>query len=159
MNRRRRSQAVRLVRSCFCSLLALTGLFQPGGTLLAAGIKTDILTINGEVTARGSATGPIIVEVYNRPQLSPRPVYSALMSRPGPYEIRVRPGTYYLRAFVDENRNRIWDIGEPAGLYDGEPQTGMVRADASSNPAAQALTVLALASKKGINIEIDVLKK
>lgn len=149
--------ADRFTRKPFCLLLCLVGLLLTTGQAGAAGIKTDILTISGEITAQGRTKGPIVVEVYQRPQLAPRPVYSTVISRPGPYEIRVRPGTYYLRAFVDENRNQIQDPGEPAGIHAMGPGAASP-AEAQAGPAAQAVILLANAPKKGINIKIDIAK-
>lgn len=158
MSRPWTGKAARFARKGVGLLLCLIALFLTGGKVRAAGIQTDILTISGEVTSQGSASGPVVVEVYQRPQLAPRPVYSTVLSRPGPYEIRVRPGTYYLRAFVDENRNQIWDPGERAGIHAAEAQAGMSPTEAETGRAAQAVILPAHASKKGINIEIDLVK-
>lgn len=71
------------------------------------GLQTEAATISGEVVFIGTG-GPIVVEVYTRPQFSPRPASSTVVEQSGPYQIQVHPGAYYLRAFVDSNQNRQW---------------------------------------------------
>ena len=149
----------RLVRTFLYLSIFLAGFFLMVGRLSAAGIKLELLTVSGEVTSRKPAKGPVIIEVYDRPQLAPRPVYSVTIPAPGSFEVRVHPGTYYLRAFVDENRNQIWDPEEPAGLYVMPQQPGTIRSETKEAQTAQALIVLPLASKKGIHIEINTLEK
>lgn len=106
------------------------------------GLHTDVSTISGDVIFIGTPPGPIVIEVYERPQFSPRPVSSARVDQSGPYQVQVRPGAYYLRAFVDSNRNLQWDSNEPVGVYSAE----------------QALVIVPLASKNGINILIPLPK-
>jgi len=108
-----------------------------------AGLHTEAATIRGEVVFIGTPPGPIVIEVYERPQFAPRPVSSAVVGQSGPYQVQVRPGAYYLRAFVDGNENRQWDSNEPIGAYSTE----------------QALVIVPLASKGGINILIPLPKK
>ncbi|MBI3805033.1 MAG: hypothetical protein HY282_14880 [Nitrospirae bacterium] len=120
-------------------LLGLLWASASGG----AGIQTEILTISGEVIYVGNPPGPIVIEVYDRPQFSPRPVFSTAVMQSGAYALHVRPGIYYLRAFVDLNGNHLWDAGEPVGFYAAE----------------QRLVVVPLASKSGINIQIPLVKE
>lgn len=108
----------------------------------AGGIHAELSTISGQVIYAGRVSGPIIVEAYDRPQFSPRPVSSATLTESGAYEIQIRPGSYYLRAFVDGNNNGRWDPEEPVGIYSGE----------------QALVIVPLASKMGINVLIPLPK-
>ncbi len=107
------------------------------------GIHTDVSTIGGEVIFLGNPPGPIVVEAHERPQFSRRPVSSIKLEQSGPYSVQVRPGSYYLRAFVDSNGNGRLDPGEPVGIYSAE----------------QALVILPLASKTGINILIPLPKE
>lgn len=107
------------------------------------GLQTEAATISGEVVFIGMPPGPIVIEVYERPQFAPRPVSSAVVGQSGPYRVQVRPGAYYLRAFVDSNENRQWDSNEPIGTYSTE----------------QAVVLVPLASKRGINILIPLPKK
>jgi hypothetical protein len=155
----KRPAAACLALTFFYVSVLLAGLFLTVGTPSAAGLKTELLTISGEVTSRKPAKGPVIIEIYDRPQLAPRPAYSKTIPAPGPFEVRVHPGTYYLRAFVDENRNQTWDPGEPAGLYVLPLPAGTIRAAPKETQDAQALIVLPLASQKGINIAIDTLER
>jgi hypothetical protein len=104
---------------------------------VGAGLQGDVSTIRGKVVYRGTAEGPVRVEVFERPQFSPRPVYSAVISG-AEYEASVRSGTYYLRAYIDVNRNEQWDEGEPLGTYE----------------QGRAVMIVPLASKLGIDIKI-----
>lgn len=104
-----------------------------------AGLHTEAATISGEVIFAG-AGGPIVVEVSDLPRFSPRPRYSIAISQSGPYEVEVGPGAYFLRAFVDANQNRRWDVGEPVGNY----------------PTERPLIIVPLAFKKGVDILIPL---
>lgn len=107
------------------------------------GIHMDVSTISGDVVFLGTPPGPIVIEAYERPQFAPRPASTATVEQSGPYHVQVRPGAYYLRAFVDRNGNRRWDPGEPVGIYSTE----------------QALVIVPLDSKTGINILIPLPKE
>ncbi len=109
----------------------------------AGGIHSDVSTISGEVIFIGIPPGPIVIEAYERPQFAPRPISSATVEQSGPYQVQVHPGAYYLRAFVDSNENGHWDSDEPVGVYSTD----------------QALVIVPLASKMGINILIPLPKK
>ena len=161
MRKRPSSPAACLAPSFFYLSVLLAGFFLTAGSLWAAGIKLELLTISGEVSSQAVTTGPVVIEVYDRPQLAPRPVYSTTIPGPGPFEVRVHPGTYYLRAFVDENRNQTWDPGEPIGLYAAPSRAGATQPESKEAPTVQALIVLPLAPIKGIhiNIEVDTSKK
>lgn len=104
-----------------------------------AGLHTEAATISGEVIFAG-AGGPIVVEVSDLPRFSPRPRYSIAISHSGPYEVEVGPGAYFLRAFVDANQNRRWDVDEPIGNY----------------PTERPLIIVPLAFKKGVDILIPL---
>lgn len=149
---RRRIRAMSDRRSLYAAFL-LIGFFA--GTTSAAGIQSEILSISGEVISHAGASGPVIIEVYHRPQFSFRPLYSKKIARPGPYEVRIRPGTYYLRAFIDENDNQAWDESEPVGIYTTRPEAAEFQSEEGVAEISQALIVLPLASKKGIDIEVS----
>ncbi len=104
------------------------------------GLQTEAATISGEVVFIGKPPGPIVVEVSDLPRFSPRPRYSIAISQSGPYEVEVGPGAYFLRAFVDANQNRRWDVGEPIGNY----------------PTERPLIIVPLAFKKGVDILIPL---
>ncbi|MDC4204239.1 MAG: hypothetical protein MPW17_01005 [Candidatus Manganitrophus sp.] len=107
------------------------------------GLQTEAATISGEVVfigTGGGTGGPIVVEVSDLPRFSPWPRYSITLSQSGPYEVEVGPGAYFLRAFVDANQNRRWDVGEPIGTY----------------PTERALIIVPLAFKRGIDIFIPL---
>ena len=119
------------------------GLLLAAGLSVGAGMHTEISIIRGKIIYRGTAEGPVKVEVFDRPQFAPRPVHFAVLSESGLYEARVHSGTYYLRAYIDVNRSGKWDPGEPVGLYgEGRP-----------------VVIVPLESKLGIDIRIEDDKK
>lgn len=123
------------------ALLSLIFAWGPREADGAGGIHSDASTISGDVVFIGTPPGPIVIEVYARPQFAPRPVSSATVDQSGPYKVQVRPGAYYLRAFVDSNGNRQWDPDEPVGIY-----------------STEQLVIVPLASRTGINILIPLPK-
>jgi hypothetical protein len=145
-----------LVRSVLYLVVPLIGLLDGGGRTSSAGIQSDFLTIRGKVISPMGARGPVIIEVYNRPLFSHRPLHTKTIPHPGPYEVRIKPGTYYMRAFIDINENNAWDAGEPIGTYTTRAKTAEVQVEAEAAIAeiSQAVIVLPLASKRGIDIEL-----
>jgi hypothetical protein len=99
-------------------------------------------TIRGKVVYKGPADSDsqtIVVEAHLRGNFEDRPVSRATLKGPGDYELKVKSGIYYLRAFVDLNGNGILDEGEPVGEYD----------------KTKAVVLPPLSSKKGVNIVIQ----
>lgn len=115
------------------------GLLLAAGLSMGAGIYGDVSTIQGKVFYERPAEGPVRVEVFDRPQFAPRPLYSAVVSDSDSYEATVLSGTYYVRAYIDVNRNGAWDEGEPVGFY----------------RQGRGIVILPLASKLGIDIKIE----
>lgn len=83
------------------------------------------------------------IEIFERPEFKQRPAYSIVIPEPGPFDAMVQAGTYYLRAYIDLNRNDRWDEGEPIGTY----------------KEGQGVVVVPLASKPGIDIKLEDGKK
>jgi hypothetical protein len=94
--------------------------------------------IQGRVIYEGRAPQKIVVEAHLRGDFADRPVSSATLKEPGDYELKIKSGIYYLRAFVDLNENGFFDSGEPEGEYD------------TSKP----IMLPPLSSKTGIDIAI-----
>lgn len=135
-------------RTIFVGLLAVIGLLMSG-----AGIRSGASNISGRVQYGGIVEGPVRVEVFDRPQFSPKPAYMAVISEPGLYEIEVRAGTYYLRAYIDRNENQSWDAEEPFGVYSSRREPAGPPGEL--DPFIHRLVVLPLASRRGIDIQID----
>ena len=71
-----RTGGISLARKIPCLALFLVALLYEGGRESSAGIQSDFLTISGEVTSRTGAKGPVVIEVYQRPLFSHRPLSS-----------------------------------------------------------------------------------
>lgn len=62
---------------------------------------------------------PIIVAAYSKQNEKRTIVHYASLHEPGPYELFVPEGEYYIIAFIDNNKNLIFDENEPLGQYIG----------------------------------------
>ena len=99
-------------------------------------------TIRGKVTYKGPANAEsqtIVVEAHLRGNFGDRPVSRATLKGPGDYELKIKSGIYYLRAFIDLNGNGTWEENEPVGEYD----------------KTKAVVLPPLSSKMGVNIVIQ----
>ncbi|HET6369638.1 MAG TPA: hypothetical protein VFG95_00480 [Nitrospiria bacterium] len=99
-------------------------------------------TIRGKITYKGPANvdlQTIVVEAHQRGNFGDRPVSRATLKGPGDYELKIKSGIYYLRAFVDRNGNGTLDENEPVGEYD----------------KTKAVVLPPLSSKMGVNIVIE----
>jgi hypothetical protein len=99
-------------------------------------------TIRGKVTYKGPANSDfqtIVVEAHLRANFEDRPVSRDTLKGPGDYELKIKSGIYYLRAFIDLNGNGTWDEDEPVGEYD----------------KTKAVVLPPLSSKMGVNIVIQ----
>jgi len=73
--------------------------------------------ITGKVTWGSHDISQTTIQVYKDKSLKDLYTVGVLMKEQGFYELRVEPGTYYLVAFVDENRNGKFDVGDGMGIY------------------------------------------
>lgn len=101
----------------FCSLLA-------GCALVKLGKETDIMEnstiLVGNVTSKQRFTDtPIVVAAYTKEQNKRTVVHYTTLHEPGPYELIVPKGNYYVVAFADKNKNLTYEPGEPIGQYSG----------------------------------------
>jgi pimeloyl-ACP methyl ester carboxylesterase len=87
--------------------------------------KESKISYNSKVLA-GRVTGtlcsdttPVVVAAYTKKKSSRTIVHYRVLQGPGPYELMVPQGDYYLVAFADKNRNLVYDKDEPAGQYRG----------------------------------------
>lgn len=58
---------------------------------------------------------PVIVAAYSKKANNITIIHYTTLHEPGPYELMVPTGTHNIIAFIDKNRNLIYDYGEPAG--------------------------------------------
>ncbi len=73
--------------------------------------------IAGKVTWEGHNLSKVTVQVYKDDKLKDLYGGSILLNDKGDYELRVGPGSYYLVAFVDEDEDGQFDIGDGMGVY------------------------------------------
>ena len=80
-------------------------------------IDEDAAHITGRVIWDSHDLSRTTVQVYTDKSL--RQLYSKgiLLKGQGEYDIYLKPGTYYLVAFVDENSNGKFDAGDGMGIY------------------------------------------
>lgn len=72
----------------------------------------------GTVTSPKPLDGaPIVVLAYSKQGGRRDIAHHTLIHQPGPYELMVPQGAYFIFAFVDKNRDLIYQAGEPAGQH------------------------------------------
>lgn len=137
---------LRKERSSVWSLIFLALIFGwalPAGAIIGGASPVNPERIGGSVIYEGPHKGKIIVEAHARSDFADAPVSSTVLEGPGEYELKVKTGFYYLRAFVDLNGNGVFDAGEPVGEY-----------GSSNDKTQKAVVILPLGSKIGIDIKI-----
>ncbi|MBU2573161.1 MAG: carboxypeptidase regulatory-like domain-containing protein, partial [Elusimicrobia bacterium] len=85
---------------------------------ILAASTAQLGTIAGNISYAGAQSGFVRVEVFNNSAFSGQPVAAISTSSAGAYSFMV-PGevAYFMRAFVDQNSNIVFDSGEASGLY------------------------------------------
>lgn len=93
-------------------VVVVQGFAPPGGT------------VSGTITYSGSGTGPINIAAFDGEGCGDGNYTEVWIPGPGPYRLNLDPGTYYICACRDTNRNGTCpDSGEPASGYDSNPVT------------------------------------
>ena len=83
-------------------------------------IMNNSTVLAGRVTSTLPCDGsPVIVAAYTKIKNRRSIVHHTVLQGPGPYELMVPRGDYYVVAFADRNRNLVYDKDEPAGQYSG----------------------------------------
>ncbi len=77
--------------------------------------------IVGRVSGASRASGCVVVAAYTKHFGKRRVVHYTILHDWGEYELLVGKGRYHVFAFDDQNRNLVYDAGEPAGQF-GEPR-------------------------------------
>ena len=65
------------------------------------------------------ADSPVVVAAYTKNKNRRTIAHCTVLQGPGPYELMVPRGEYYIVAFADKNRNFAFDKDELAGQYSG----------------------------------------
>lgn len=81
----------------------------------------------GHVSTPYPGKGPIVVAAYAVNQGKREIAHYTILHDSGEYELMVKPGNYYVFAYLDKNSNLIYEEGEPAGQY-GDPKVVSVQA-------------------------------
>lgn len=101
-------------------------------------LREEVETINdatilvGTVRASGSVEKtPIVVLAYSKDGSNRNIAHYTELHEPGPYELIVSKGEYFIFAFVDTNRDLMYQQGEPSGQYSShslavEPSSGVI---------------------------------
>jgi len=110
--------------------------------------KTALVT--GKVSWEGHNLSKVTVQVYKDDKLKDLYGGSILLNDKGNYELRLEPGSYYLVAFVDEDGDGRFDIGDGMGVH------GITDWN-DSKQVKKALTVKLGDELKGIDIPITAI--
>jgi hypothetical protein len=87
---------------------------------LTGGCTFQQRAIMGQIGYAGTQTGRVEVIATRPGEQGITSFYAILMNNLGPYNIRVRTGTYTVSAYTDTNYNDKQDPNEPFGFYDGD---------------------------------------
>ena len=79
--------------------------------------KNATAVIAGKVSWAEHDMKRTTVQVYKDENLKEQYCSGIITSKDGSYEIKVEPGQYYILAFVDENQNGRFDLGDGMGIY------------------------------------------
>jgi uncharacterized alpha/beta hydrolase family protein len=118
----------------FFALLRIIGLVGLAGlaTLWVSGcslynLRQEVETINdstilvGTVIESGTAEkAPVVVLAYSKTGSDRNIAHYTELHEPGPYELIVPEGEYFIFAFIDTNRDLIYQDGEPSGQYSSQ---------------------------------------
>ncbi|HES60288.1 MAG: alpha/beta hydrolase [Calditrichaceae bacterium] len=145
------SQFIYIIISFFIALLLFTSC-----TLIRLGKETKIIDYStglvGYISSNiPSEDAPVIVAAFLKYNGKINIAHHVILHETGPYELFVPEGNYYIAAFIDKNKNLIFDKGEPAGQY---KNTQMIKAKSGS--IIQDLDILISDSdNKLIDLPID----
>jgi len=78
--------------------------------------QDTIASISGSVVEETPSGSPIAVAVFSDAMLREN-VVNAQLSHSREFRLNVRPGTYFVFAFADENRDFDYQANEPAGYF------------------------------------------
>jgi pimeloyl-ACP methyl ester carboxylesterase len=116
-----------------CALLVVICLVITGCTLVETGralikLKQEApenrssTIIVGRVSVPTQVDGPIVVAAYAQHYGNKEIAHYTILHDWGEYELMVTEGNYHVFAFIDKNRDLIYEEGEAAGQY-GAPDT------------------------------------
>lgn len=90
----------------------------------------DSCLITGEIYAKEATKNPIIVIAYSIVEGKVRIAHHTVLREPGPYELLVPGGRYWVFAFEDANQNQVIDSNELAGIALGDNADSAIDAPA-----------------------------
>ena len=99
-----------LIFVLICYLFPLVSLSLAQESPVDRVLNENAAVITGRVAWSGHNISQTTVQVYKDESLKDPYTAAILLNEQGYYELRLEPGTYYLVAFVDENRNGKFDI-------------------------------------------------
>lgn len=110
--------------------------------------RSDRAIISGKVVWPKHDVSNATVQAFKDPNLKKLYTTGILLKGEGEYAISIEPGAYYIAAYVDNNKNGIFDTGDGMGIY------GVLQWD---NPKQQnrPINVQKGDKLKGIDIKIS----
>lgn len=109
--------------------------------------QSSIVLVGNVSSALSSRDKPVVVAAYFKRDGKRTVVHYATLHELGPYELMVPRGTHNIVAFVDKNKNLIYDEGEPAGQ--------ILRAEKVSAPVGGVAGSLDIVISEGNSKKID----
>ena len=109
---------------CSLTIPFMLSFLLAGCTFMQLREETKIIQYStilvGNITSTPSFRDmPVVVTAYSKEKNKRTIVHYTTLHEPGSYELIVPKGDYYIVAFGDNNKNLIYDKGEPAGQYLG----------------------------------------
>jgi hypothetical protein len=99
-------------------------MFLIGCSFLQLKKQSEIIDNSTVLAGRVTSTlpcddSPVVVAAYTKNKNRRTIAHCTVLQGPGPYELMVPRGEYYIVAFADKNRNFAYDKDELAGQYSG----------------------------------------
>jgi Tol biopolymer transport system component len=123
----------------------------------------DIAWIGGKVIWDGHDLTKATVSVYKDPQFKELYTKGLLLRPEGDYTLRIdHPGKYYIVAFVDDNANNEFDMGDGMGIYgvrnwsDQKQQAIPLDVEAGAKIPDVDIEILALVNEQGSTVPISL---
>ena len=85
-------------------------------TIVKQGVKGQSSTIlSGRILGNKDIKGPIIVMAYQKTDEEITTEQYTYLNAPGSYKLLVDEGNYFLFAFEDKNKDKVYNLNEYAG--------------------------------------------
>ncbi|MBM3235975.1 hypothetical protein FJZ31_06705 [Candidatus Poribacteria bacterium] len=133
-----------------CYLFPLMSLALAQEAAVDQVLDENAAVITGRVTWSSHKISKTTLQIYKDESLKDLYTAGVLMNEQGNYELRLEPGTYYLVAFVDENRDGRFDVGDGMGIYG-------ITDWSNRSQQKQAVTVAAKERRENLDISITAM--